>query len=102
MRPGSGFGTPGELWAADLDSSHTERVLKGFSIGEYDISADGKQVVFSAAAPDHLMHLWLAPLDRSAAPQQIPFPSNAEKAVLGSVATFFSRGMTAPGTMFIR
>ena len=41
----------GELWVADLDTGHNEPVLPGFQIGSYDISPDGKRVVFAPAMP---------------------------------------------------
>jgi hypothetical protein len=41
------------------------------SILEYDISDDGKEVVFSAQPAEKASELWLAPLDRSSPPQMI-------------------------------
>jgi len=78
-------GTSSELWIADLDSNHTEPLFPGFGIpaavvgaswySTYDISADGRQVVFCSTAGDGKRHLWTAPLDRHSSPRQI---SNVE------------------------
>ena len=74
-------GNSSELWGADLDSSHTEALFPGFPIplnsagsfhAGYDISADGRQVVFSSRDPSGKLRLWLAPLDRRSPPRQIP------------------------------
>ena len=40
-----------ELWRADLESGKSERALPGQSIVEYDVSADGNEVVFSTRPP---------------------------------------------------
>jgi hypothetical protein len=60
-----------ELWRTDLESDRSESALPGFSILEYDVSPDGKEVVFSTQPPGKPSQLWLAPLDRSAPPQMI-------------------------------
>jgi serine/threonine protein kinase/Tol biopolymer transport system component len=59
---------PGELRVADLESGRSEPVARGFQVLDYDISADGRQVVMWTAD----RAFWLAPLDRSSAPRQIP------------------------------
>jgi serine/threonine protein kinase len=53
----------GELWAADLVSGRSERVLPGFTIAGFDISDDGARVVFAAANAERKPRLWLASLD---------------------------------------
>jgi Tol biopolymer transport system component len=66
---------PTELWIADLDSGRTEALLPGFTMvgaQSYAISPDGRDVVFSARNRDGADQLWLAPLDRSSPPVQIP------------------------------
>ena len=47
-------------------------------MSEYDVSPDGKDVVFSTQPVGKPSQLWLAPLDRSAPPKQIA--SNGENA----------------------
>ncbi len=63
--------SPSELWRADLDSGHSEAVVPGVSMLQYDISNDEKEVVFSAEPAGQSSQLWLAPLDRSSPPRMI-------------------------------
>jgi hypothetical protein len=58
---------PGELRVADLESGRSEPVARGFQVLNFDISADGRQVVMWTADRG----LWLAPLDRSSAPRRV-------------------------------
>jgi serine/threonine protein kinase/Tol biopolymer transport system component len=61
-----------ELWAADTASGKNEQLLSGFSVTGYNISRDGRRVVFSALDSAGKSRLWLAPTDRSSSPQQVP------------------------------
>jgi Tol biopolymer transport system component len=63
--------TSGELWLTELGSGRNERLLPGFNISHYDISQDGKRVVFSAPDRDGKSHVWIASLDRRRPPRQI-------------------------------
>jgi serine/threonine protein kinase len=72
-------GTASELWVAELDSRRNEPLLPGItvalvgnSLGSYDISPDGRQVVVASRDNDGKLRLWTAPLDRSSPPRQIP------------------------------
>ena len=42
---------PGEVWVADLESGRSESLVPGFRALDYDVSADGQQVVMDAADP---------------------------------------------------
>lgn len=69
------FGTardPGQLWVAYLDSGLTEPIAPGFEPLEYDISPDGKEVVFDTDDDKGKPRIWLAPIDRSSAPRMVP------------------------------
>jgi DNA-binding winged helix-turn-helix (wHTH) protein/Tol biopolymer transport system component len=59
------------LWRRDLESGKTEAILPGMSTLAYDVSNDGKVVVFSTQPPGRATQLWLAPLDGSSAPRQL-------------------------------
>jgi Tol biopolymer transport system component len=61
----------GELWVSDTAATHQEKLLPGFLITRYDISPDGKRVVFAAIDPAGKSSLWLARLDRRASPRQL-------------------------------
>jgi Tol biopolymer transport system component len=74
-------GNSSELWVADLESNHTEPLLAGFPVAlaapgapvvDYDISPDGKQVVFFSRDRDGKFRLWITPFDRRSPPRQVP------------------------------
>jgi DNA-binding winged helix-turn-helix (wHTH) protein/Tol biopolymer transport system component len=54
-----------ELWRTVVDSGKSDVVFSGISMIEFDVSPDGKQVVYTTAARDGAMQLWLAPTDGS-------------------------------------
>jgi WD40 repeat protein len=60
-----------ELWRMMVDSGRSEAVFPGTSMLSYDVSPDGKQVVYSASAPGGKSELWLCPIDRSRAAKRI-------------------------------
>ena len=60
-----------ELWRRDLESGKNETALPGMSIAEFDISNDGKEVVFSTQPRGKPSQLWLAHLDGSSPPRLI-------------------------------
>jgi len=70
MRRDSSASSSG-LWRRDLESGKTEAILPGMSMLAYDVSNDGKEVVFSTQPPGKASQLWLAPLDGSSAPRQL-------------------------------
>jgi Tol biopolymer transport system component len=63
---------PGELRIASLDTGGSEVLIPGFQAIDYDISADGEQVVMEAVDREGTSRVWLARLDRKLPPQQIP------------------------------
>ena len=66
----SGQFVNGELWAADLGTGRSERLLPNPSVSGYDISPDGTEVVFSATDAENRSRLWLASLDLRFPPRQ--------------------------------
>jgi serine/threonine protein kinase len=61
-----------ELWVADLTSGHSERLLPGMPVNRsYDISSDGKKVVFDSPDAQGEPHIWIASLDRRFPPRKI-------------------------------
>ena len=62
---------PIELWKTDLASGNADNVAPGFSILEYDLSTDEKELVFSAQPAGKASQIWLATLDRSSPPKLI-------------------------------
>jgi serine/threonine protein kinase len=68
---------PSELRVLDLDSGRSEPLFPGIPLigGQglvYDVSSDGGEVVAGALDRDGKPRLWLAPIDRSSPPHQIP------------------------------
>jgi len=60
----------GALWVIDLESGVSEPVLTEFTVTSFDISQDGKQVVFAAVEKDGFS-MWIASLDHAFAPRLI-------------------------------
>jgi Tol biopolymer transport system component len=54
----------GELWVTELDANRSERLLPGFTMLNFDVSVDGKRVVFSRREADGKIRIWLASLER--------------------------------------
>jgi Tol biopolymer transport system component len=63
-------GPGAELWRTAVDSGKSEAVFPGVSILSFDLSADGKEVTYVAAA-GRSTGLWRAPLDRSLPPSKV-------------------------------
>jgi DNA-binding winged helix-turn-helix (wHTH) protein/Tol biopolymer transport system component len=64
-------GSGPELWRINAASGASEAVFPGVSITGYDVSPDGKQVVYSTGTGGHASQLWIAPVDREAPPKRI-------------------------------
>ncbi len=80
----------GELWVAELDSGRNQRLLPGFQMTDYDISADGKRVAFAALDDAGKPRLWLASLDRRFSPRQMP-SSGEDSPIFGLTGDLFFR-----------
>jgi DNA-binding winged helix-turn-helix (wHTH) protein/Tol biopolymer transport system component len=60
-----GESSDAELWRTVVDSGKSDAVFSGISMIDFDISPDGKQVVYTTAGRDGTMQLWIAPVDGS-------------------------------------
>jgi hypothetical protein len=60
-----------DLRATDIATGRSDTVLPNQRIGTYDISRDGKEVVFTSRQPGGEPEIWLAPLDHNSPPQLI-------------------------------
>jgi eukaryotic-like serine/threonine-protein kinase len=58
---------PSQLWRLDVASGRKLSLLSGFTVTGYDISPDEQQVVFTTMR-EGVSQIWIAPLDRHAAP----------------------------------
>ncbi|MGH9648678.1 MAG: protein kinase domain-containing protein [Bryobacteraceae bacterium] len=75
----SGKFESGELWVVDIASDRSERVLPGPEVSGYDISPDGKQIVYAVTDKENLSNLWLASLDLSFVPRRFRSSSNEDQ-----------------------
>lgn len=60
-----GAGPGAELWRMKVDSGKSEVVFPGISMNSFDLSPDGKEVLYAADAPDGKALVWVAAVDRS-------------------------------------
>ena len=95
------YRNPGELHIVDLQSGRSEVFQHGFPIQDYDISADSQRVVMWTTGHDGKSQFWLAPLDHSAAPVQIPNVEGATP-LFGSDGDIFFRRMEKTSTFIYR
>lgn len=58
---------PSQLWRLEVASGRKLSLLSGFTVTGYDISPDEQQVVFTTMR-EGASQIWIAPLDRHAAP----------------------------------
>ncbi len=60
-----------ELWRMNVGSGASEVVFPGVFITGYDVSSDGKQVVYSTGKHGKASQLWMASVDGEAPPKRI-------------------------------
>lgn len=60
-----------ELWVKELSDGKMDRVLPGYSMGDYAVSMDGKQIAFSMNDQTGRSNLWVAPTNRRSSPVRI-------------------------------
>src|SRR5262249_10173744 len=62
----------GEVYVNDLESGRSETLVPGMQALSYDLSPDGREVAMGVEDAQGKQRIWIAPLDRSAPPRQIP------------------------------
>ncbi len=87
----SGQFTSGELWVADLTNNRSERALPGFEVAGYDVSPDGKLVVFATTDKDNTPALWLAALDLEFSPRRFVSPVTGDQPYFDSAGNIYFR-----------
>lgn len=60
-----------ELWRTVIETGNSEAVLPGVSALSFNLSADGRDVVYASPGSDGKPYLWTSPLDRSAPPAPV-------------------------------
>jgi eukaryotic-like serine/threonine-protein kinase len=73
----------GELWVTDMDSGQSERPLPGVSMTAFEISADGKRVVYCAADAQGQSYVWIASLQRRFSPRRLA-PTENDRVFFGA------------------
>lgn len=61
----------GDLWVRNLDSGENRQLVDAFSSPGYDVSPDGKWIVYSQTDNDFNNDIWIAPVDGSADPVNV-------------------------------
>jgi Tol biopolymer transport system component len=61
-----------DLWVADIESGRNEPLFPGISVTGYELSQDGKRIVFSVNGSGGRSELWIARTDRTDSPRRIP------------------------------
>ena len=94
----------GELWSVSLDTGRpAQRLLREFLMEHYDVSQDGKRIVFLSIDESGHSQLFLAPLDRSTAPQRLPSTEYADRVLIdpnGGVLFTGGKGAGGEGGLF--
>jgi Tol biopolymer transport system component len=99
-RGATGMFTNGVLWAVDLEGERSEQPLPGFAVTGYDISLDGRRIVFAARDPHGESRLWIASPDRRFPPRQIPSSTNDDSPSFGPGGDIYFRAAEG-GSNFI-
>jgi serine/threonine protein kinase len=91
----------GEVRVADLESGRSEALVRGLEAVDYDVSADGRQVVMQIEDSQGKQRLWVAPLDRGSPPHQIPNVEGVSPRFGPTGEIFFRRfeGLTMMGSV---
>ena len=71
----------GELWSASLETGRATRLLPDYLTEHYNVSPDGKRVVFLSVDESGHSQLWLAPLDASSPPRRLASTEYADRAL---------------------
>jgi serine/threonine protein kinase/Tol biopolymer transport system component len=90
----------GELWMTDLETDKKQRLLPDFLMEHYNVSPDGKQVIFITADGTGHAPLSIATLDGSSAPRNL-VGQDCVRALFGPDGEIFFVGGTA-GNMFLQ
>ena len=69
-------GSGAELWRTQVESGKSEAVFPGVSMLAYEVSLDGRQVVYATEASGGAGQLWLALVDRSSPARKVGIPGS--------------------------
>lgn len=75
----------GELWELDLESGAAHAIMPGFTITDFSLSSDGRDIAFSALGENDAQSIWVAPLDRSSSPHVLQASANRPRFTPGFI-----------------
>jgi eukaryotic-like serine/threonine-protein kinase len=81
----------GDLWSVDLQTGQHQPLLPGFHMEHYDVSADGKAILFITPDAEGHSPIWIAALDGSSPPRQLT-PLKSMRALFGPGGDVFFVG----------
>src|SRR5207237_6872196 len=96
-----------QLTSFDVGSRKSEAVLPGVPVFDYQVSADGKKVLYAQHDANGQSHLWMASLDRRFPPRQISTGDDDSPILLSNddvvfrsqeKQTYYVYGMKADGS----
>jgi Tol biopolymer transport system component len=90
-----------ELWMADSESGQRELLLPGFAVTGYNLSKDGRHVVFSAPDSGGRSRIWVASTDHKEDPRQIP-DTEGDMPFFGSVRDVIFHAIEGNSTFAFR
>jgi eukaryotic-like serine/threonine-protein kinase len=90
----------GELWAVDLDGGSRERLLPEFLIEHYNLSPDGKSIVFIAVDDAGHSPVWTARLDGSSPPRKLT-SLDCVRALFGAVNDVYFVGGETTAVLYL-
>jgi serine/threonine protein kinase/Tol biopolymer transport system component len=97
----------GELWETELETGKRQRLLPDFLMEHYDVSPDGRQVIFITAEGSGRAPLWIGAIDGSSSPRRLSdqdciralFAPNGDIVFVGGQAgVMFLQSIKADGT----
>jgi len=88
----------GELWVTNLETGQRERLLPDFLIEHYNISPDGKCIVFGRIDDAGRSPVWFAPLDGSSPPRSLASVDSV-RALYGANGDVFFVGREREGDL---
>jgi eukaryotic-like serine/threonine-protein kinase len=90
----------GELWETELATGQRRRLLPDFLMEHYDVSPDGKQVIFITADGSGRAPLWIGAIDGSSSPRRLS-DQDCIRALFAPAGDIFFVGGQA-GDMFLQ
>jgi eukaryotic-like serine/threonine-protein kinase len=90
----------GELWETELETGKKQRLLPDFLMEHYDVSPDGKHVIFITADGSGRAPLWIGDIDGSSSPRRLSDQDCIRALFAPDGGIFFVGGH--PGDMFLQ